>query len=104
MSNVIDAVKPLDGEELSGLERDVRTVKGAAWHAVNGCRALLRTTKRLAEAHGLTALKAGMTANEIQAVTQTIVAAKQLIAVLGPSYDPGDIPNDPLPLPEPEEP
>ncbi len=102
MANVIDAVKPTDTAELLGIERDAQTLKRAAWHVANACRSMLRTAQLRANAHGLTALKAEMSVAEVQAITQAVQAARQVLAALGPSYDPGVIPNDPLPPPEPE--
>ena len=99
MANVIDAVKPTDTAELSGIDRDVQTVKRAAWHVANACRSMLRTVQAKANAHGLTALKAEMSAGEVQAITQAVQAARRVLTALGPDYDPGEIPNDPLPPP-----
>tara|TARA_Y100000310_G_scaffold328637_1_gene397082 strand:+ start:1434 stop:1754 length:321 start_codon:yes stop_codon:yes gene_type:complete len=105
MVSTIDAVRPTTETELTGLARDVQTVKRAAWHIADACRAGLRTIKAKAEVHGLSTLKAEMSAAEVQAVTQAVQAARQVLAALGPDYDPGDIPNDPLPPPpEIEEP
>ena len=99
MANVIDAVKPTDVPELTGLARDAQTIKQASWNVVNACRLMLQTVQSRAGIHGLNALKAALTAEEQQAVVQTIQTARQVLTALGPDYDPGEILVEPLPPP-----